>query len=237
MPPLSLSARFRWDVIERVVAVHRPTSVLEFGAGRGAVGARLAATARYVGVEPDDSSRASAVAALSGTSGRMLERLEDVDPDQRFAMVCAFEVLEHVPDDVGALRSWCTRLESGGIVLLSVPAHAGRFGPADEKVGHLRRYDRSDLDELVARAGLSIEQVWSTGWPMGRVVELAWNLVARVRPGSGSASVRSSASGRWLQPSMVVGRLWSVVAVPGIVLQRRRFADEAGTGWVVLCRR
>ena len=45
--------RLRFDVVSRVVDDLAPRTVLEVGCGQGAVGARLATRATYVGVEPD----------------------------------------------------------------------------------------------------------------------------------------------------------------------------------------
>lgn len=235
LPPLSLNARFRWDVIRRVIAERSPESVLEFGAGKGAMGARLAAGAAYVGVEPDPQSRAAAVSAVESSHGSVVPAPTDIDPTARFDMVCAFEVLEHIEDDLDALRTWQGMLAEHGFVLLSVPAHRSRFGPSDVRVGHFRRYDRDDLEQLAQHAGLTIDRIWSTGWPVGIVLEWVWNLVAKLRPSDAGVEMRSSESGRWFQPSRLVAPLWSVVSVPSVRLQRVRFGTDAGTGWVVLC--
>ena len=73
----------------------------------------------------------------------------------QFDLVCAFEVLEHIEDDAAAVRQWAARLRPGGWLLLSVPAHQRRYGPADELVGHFRRYDPARLTALLARCGLT----------------------------------------------------------------------------------
>ena len=56
-PPFTLNAWLRYDLIERTLAgLDGIESILEIGAGRGALGARLAMRYRYVGVEPDELS-------------------------------------------------------------------------------------------------------------------------------------------------------------------------------------
>jgi SAM-dependent methyltransferase len=221
-----------------VVARRRPHSILEIGTGRGAVGARLAERAQYVGVEPDETSRLTAERAISacGTAA-VVGSIAELPVDRRFDLVCAFEVLEHLEDDLGALVQWSTFVADSGFVLLSVPAHQRRFGATDRRVGHIRRYDRRDILDLVADAGLRVESVWSTGWPMGRALESVWNVVAERRPGTGSAVERSSESGRWFQPNDWVAPLWALAGALGVRMQRMRFHTEAGTGWVVECRR
>ena len=124
--------------------------MLEVGCGQGAVGARIAARADYVGVEPDAQSCAVARSGSSPGAASVVHGTDaDVEPGRTFDLVCAFEVLEHIEDDVGALRAWADPVGPGGHLLLSVPAGPERFGPMDELVGHFRRYDEEDL--LAAR--------------------------------------------------------------------------------------
>ena len=110
LPPLSLHAWLRYDAIDRLIPAGVRT-VLEIGAGQGAVGALLAERYDYVGLEPDAASHA--VAARRVGKGEVLALgLEDYEPREPFDLVCAFEVLEHLDDDRAAVASW-VRLLSG----------------------------------------------------------------------------------------------------------------------------
>ena len=64
---------------------------------------------------------------------------------QRFDTVVAINVLEHLRDDVGALRSLEGLLEPDGILALLVPAHSWLYGPYDRADGHYRRYSKASL--------------------------------------------------------------------------------------------
>jgi SAM-dependent methyltransferase len=66
------------------------------------------------------------------------------------------DVLEHVDDDLGLLRSVNRILAPGGQVLVTVPAHAVLWSDHDEHLGHRRRYDRRSLLDVLQRAGLDI---------------------------------------------------------------------------------
>ena len=68
LPPLSPNAWLRWELIRRELSALQPHSILELGMGQGALGARLEHDRRYVGIEPDDRSRAVAKDRLSSAA-------------------------------------------------------------------------------------------------------------------------------------------------------------------------
>ena len=61
-------------------------------------------------------------------------------------------VLEHIDDDQGVLRSISDRLEPGGHVAIWVPAFTLLYSPFDAKLGHVRRYRRRQLEADVTGA-------------------------------------------------------------------------------------
>lgn len=63
------------------------------------------------------------------------------------------DVLEHVEDDAGLLREVGRILTPAGQLLITVPAYQSLWSRHDEFLGHVRRYDRSQLAEVVRRAG------------------------------------------------------------------------------------
>ena len=237
-PPLPANAALRWHVVRQHVADVAPTRILELGTGQGAVGARLAEVADYVGVEPDEISRSTSQARLPA-GARMVADLDELASAAPFDLVCAFEVLEHIEDDVAALRQWVEHVRPGGHLLVSVPAGPERFGPFDELVGHQRRYSRNDLVAAFGAAGLEAVDVAHYGYPLGLLLESARNLVGRRRLAAGAApsdaASRTAASGRSLQPPAWLGSvIWSATAPFRIV--QRRFPDQ-GPGLVGLARR
>jgi SAM-dependent methyltransferase len=83
--------------------------------------------------------------------------------DATFDRVICSEVLEHIPDDLGAMRELTRVLRPGGTMAVTVP----RFGPelinwalSDEyhnvPGGHIRIYRRSVLQSRLASAGLEV---------------------------------------------------------------------------------
>ena len=66
-------------------------------------------------------------------------------------------VLEHVRDDVCALRNMAAVLPAGGKAVLIVPAFEALYGPIDRNLGHYRRYSKKGLRELAAAAGFEVK--------------------------------------------------------------------------------
>jgi glycosyltransferase involved in cell wall biosynthesis len=73
--------------------------------------------------------------------------------------VVAFNVVEHIEDDLGALRTIRELLEDDGKLLLLVPYGPRLYGKMDEELDHFRRYKRDDLKALLEKAGFEVERV------------------------------------------------------------------------------
>jgi SAM-dependent methyltransferase len=70
-------------------------------------------------------------------------------------------VLEHIDDDVAALRAVVDALEPGGELAVLVPAHPFLFGRLDRRFGHFRRYTRTAVRSLVTGAGAELTSMRS----------------------------------------------------------------------------
>ena len=78
--------------------------------------------------------------------------------DSSFDLVCAFDIIEHVDDDDGALSEVSRTVRPGGAVLVSIPLYAALWTAFDDFVGHKRRYDPPDLLSKLARHHLTVER-------------------------------------------------------------------------------
>ena len=75
-------------------------------------------------------------------------------PDESFALVLATDIIEHVDDDVRALREIARVLRPGQSALLTVPAFPSLWGFQDEVSLHKRRYRMGPLLARIREAGL-----------------------------------------------------------------------------------
>jgi SAM-dependent methyltransferase len=229
----------RHDALRRVLrALDDVHSVLEIGAGQGAFGVRLASTYEYTGLEPDPMAFAVALERFARLGrGTVLNGSVDMlAPASSFDLVCAFEVLEHIADPVAALEEWRGLVAEGRWLLLTVPA-GHRLGPVDRRVGHYRRYEPEQLEQQLAAAGLAVVLVERFGFPLGHVLKLVRNMVAASRPVTSSEEERTSASGRWFQPSDRLAWATRAATAPFRKIETAVSRGRFGTSLIALARK
>jgi len=177
---LNRAPRFtRWmaDVIRPYVG----DRVLEVGAGRGNVSVHLMPRSVYWATDVNPhyleylvTLRATRpylrVAYINATDGTSFPA------GLSFDTVVCLNVVEHVQDDVAALRNIYDALGDGGHVVILVPAGPWLFGSLDEVLGHYRRYKRDQLVDLAQRAGFRVEKILT----FNRPGVLAWWLNGRI---------------------------------------------------------
>lgn len=83
--------------------------------------------------------------------------------DGAFDLVCAFDIIEHVDDDDGALAELARVAAPRAALLLSVPLHPSRWSAFDDLVGHRRRYQPEQLLAKLAGHGFSVNQSAACG--------------------------------------------------------------------------
>jgi SAM-dependent methyltransferase len=73
--------------------------------------------------------------------------------DAEFDVIGAFDLLEHIDDDVGVLEQLFRAVRPGGGVVLTVPQHPFLWSSADDQARHARRYRVGELQEKLLRVG------------------------------------------------------------------------------------
>jgi SAM-dependent methyltransferase len=135
---------------------------LEIGCGTGFVLRALARTNQLevVGTElfPEGLEHARErvpEAELVQLDAREMPYRED------FQLAGAFDVLEHIDDDLGAMEGVHQALRPGGHLFITVPQHEWLWSAADDQAHHVRRYSRRELVDRVRRSGFEPVRVTS----------------------------------------------------------------------------
>jgi SAM-dependent methyltransferase len=76
--------------------------------------------------------------------------------DSSVDLVSALDVLEHLDDDIQALREFYRVLRPGGLLLITVPAYRFLWSEHDEALMHRRRYVASELHIKLTRSGFRV---------------------------------------------------------------------------------
>ena len=212
--PLSVMDHLRFVLVHRALLLLQPKSILEIGIGQGAFATRLAHWGRFVGVENDTADGAVAASRLLHFPDAEFRNggIEQVQPYETFDLVCTFEALENVEDDVVTLRSLAEHVNEYGSLMMSISAHRGKFG-------------RKEIKKLLSAADLEEVSIQPYGALGGHAVNFASNKILKLW----APSIQSN--------SVLVGKLLAVVAAPMKLLQRPFIHTSVGVGWVVVARR
>jgi 2-polyprenyl-3-methyl-5-hydroxy-6-metoxy-1,4-benzoquinol methylase len=97
-----------------------------------------------------------------------------------YDLAVSLMVMEHVQDDLGFISRIAHAVKPGGHVIVAVPGRPDLWGIEDETVGHVRRYDRASLSDLLTRAGLRNVHVWSVAVPVANLLFRLGNAMIRL---------------------------------------------------------
>lgn len=168
------------------IAPYIGSRVLEVGSGVGNMSLHLVEARRELVVltDTDEWYREQLRTRFSAHSNVVVDSLTLPDEQaphvfvpHRLDTVVALNVVEHIPDDVGALRTMGRMVSRGGRVVVLVPALEALFGSLDRELQHERRYTRRTLRAAAETAGLRVEALF---W-FNFVGTLGWWWNARVR--------------------------------------------------------
>ena len=150
--------RARRDILSRYLTRYgnlpKHARILEIGCGTGHNLPMLGAFGHIDAIEIDPAARDIASARLGKPVGEApLPELTGVDR-AAYDLIAVLDVVEHIDDDVAALRAMAGCLKPGGKILITVPAHQWMWSAHDVVNHHHRRYSKKTLAAAIERAGL-----------------------------------------------------------------------------------
>ena len=148
-------ADFVSEICSRVT--DRKPRILDVGCGTGANLLMLSKYGEAEGV--DISEDALAFCRERGLDKVKLGAGEELPyEDDTFDLVTAFDVVEHMDDDLAGLKEMRRVLRPGGHVLIFVPTFMFLWGLQDDVSNHRRRYRLPELRRVLEKAGFEIER-------------------------------------------------------------------------------
>lgn len=161
--------------------------ILDAGCGTGALLAELQAIGYAVGV--DVEREALRLTLRRGALNVAQARLEALPfANESFQVAFALDVLEHLPDDRPALRELHRVLQSGGYLMITVPAYRWLWSKHDVALAHYRRYTARELQTRLCEAGFQVRKLsYALCLLMPLIALTRW--LDRLRPGKPAATV------------------------------------------------
>lgn len=165
----------RESCVKQMCRRWQPGEFIELGSGTGAM-TRIFLEKNYRGICYDLGEENRKVArenlAKFGDAVKIIDSFEEIAAGKQFDYLFAFEVLEHIVNDLETLQQWSQYHRTSGRLIVSVPAHMRKYSKEDEAVGHIRRYEKDELIALLENAGYQNIHVANYGFPMGNITRL-----------------------------------------------------------------
>jgi len=132
--------------------------VLDVGCGAGNMIHHLSQYGKVRGIEVDPRPVREARAR-----GYHVEQHDATQPypfdDDSFDLVTAFDVIEHVDDDLAILQEAYRTLKPGGHIAITVPAFMWLWSHNDDINAHKRRYTAEELRTKLTQTGFEVKRL------------------------------------------------------------------------------
>jgi SAM-dependent methyltransferase len=238
----------RRDRVLSILKDSPPCRVLDIGCGPGALISEMG-QAGYDAYGVDRSAKARELGRHLQYQSPGMQLHAELDEEWKgsFDLVMSFEVIEHLQDDIGAMREWREYLKPGGRIIISTPAHPSRWNAADEWAGHVRRYRRDQLVEAVEKAGFEVEKIECYGFPLANVMEVltAPNYRRRLEAKRGVVEGADALTDDSGSDRSGLAKFWPIYSgfIPTLAMrvfcgmQRPFLGSDLGTGYVIIAKR
>ncbi len=170
------------DYLIRYGNMPKDARILEIGCGTGHNLPMLARFGEVDAIEIDPAAREIASERLGKPVGDA--PLPDLPGVARgsYDLVAVLDVVEHIEDDVAALKGMASLLKPGGKILIAVPAHQWLWSAHDVVNHHHRRYSKGSLVKAIEAAGLTSRKLTyfnSLLFPLAAAARIAGRLTGR----------------------------------------------------------
>lgn len=146
------------NLLTRLLNGKKNLKLCEIGCGTGGNLEMLSSFGTLDAVEMNDYARTMAEAKNLPCVRRVLSGYlpDGIELREKYDIVLALDVLEHVENDKGAVRTIKSLLKDEGYLVTTVPAYQWLWSRHDEVNMHFRRYTRQSYSNLLNSEGLNI---------------------------------------------------------------------------------
>lgn len=162
-------------IISEILKIKRQGLILDFGCGSGTLLTRLGYLG-FSGMGIDASKEAvdyfTKQIGKNNLKDKIIARIgneEYLSSEKyinKFDVIIASEILEHLKDEKHAIKTFYNSLKSKGICAVTVPAHPYLWDINDDFSSHYRRYEKEKLVKIFTQAGFKIKKIYYWGFPL-----------------------------------------------------------------------
>ena len=162
-----IEGRFNFLVKNKKIPELANRKLLEIGCGNGLL---IRQFEKHFNIVVDGCDlNLKILRTIKNIKGRLFVlNIYDKPPDliNEYDGIILFDVLEHIDDDAGFLKTASQYLKKSGWVFINVPALKFLFSKYDRMAGHKRRYNKKTLQELIAKNNIEIISIYYWGLSM-----------------------------------------------------------------------
>jgi len=143
------------DWIHQFIQVDNPL-ILDYGCGTGKFTESLLSLGYRV--EPADTSKKAIEFCRKRGLQNVINLNESELQSDRYDLIVMGDVIEHIEDDMGILKSLKHKLKPNGNILITVPAYNWLWSGEDHISHHIRRYTLGVVKRIVLTSGMKIKK-------------------------------------------------------------------------------
>lgn len=147
------------DTIARYQSKNSDTKVLDVGCGSGLILSALQSVGQTFGMDMSDEAISFSKEIFGGKVEKGFLPDQIPYPENFFNLITALDVIEHIDQDVDALKALRSLLVDDGKAIITVPAYMFLWSAFDEMNEHKRRYTLTELDTKLVQAGFTVEKI------------------------------------------------------------------------------
>lgn len=147
------------DFINSKFLINQDFKILDIGCGSGLMLQSLEAIGKTYGMDMSDEAIAFSRQIFEGDI-RKGSLPYDIPYDNNFFdLITALDVIEHIDDDVAALKAIYSLLRPGAGIIITVPAYMFLWSEFDVLNQHKRRYKLKELRIKLIEAGFTVDKI------------------------------------------------------------------------------